>query len=106
MPGDAAVPLPGCALAPAGWRASLCGAARAGDTSSRPSPASGETKARQTEGERGVASEATEQLPKPLNTHKEAIAENAECNLWYVRKPSVGFHGQARLVSACNGCCL
>ena len=106
MSGDAAAPLPGCALTPAGWPASLCRAARAGDASSHPSPASGERKARQTEGEHGGASKAAEQLPRPLNTRKEAIAENAECNLQYVRKSSVGLRGQVRLVSACNGCCL
>lgn len=69
-------------------------------------PASGERKAQQTGGERGDASEAAEQLPRPLSTHKEATAENAECNSQYVRKASVGFHGPVRLVSALNGCCL
>ena len=106
MSGGAADHLPGCALALAGWRASLCRAAGAGDAASHPSTASGQSKARQTEGEHGGASGAAKQLPRPLSMREEATAENAECNSQYIRKSSVGFRGQVRLVSARYWCCL
>lgn len=96
-----------CSCPAARRRASLCRAAGAGDASSHPNPASGVRKARQTKGKHWVASEAAEQLPRPLNTRKEAIAENAECKSQYVRKSPVGFCGKQGLfllvtVAACE----